>query len=144
MKPVAKSQHSMKCVLRRTLDLQVTAVRWERRSEIFRGCYASERAPLGAASRGRGKRGDPLFSGEVPTCLLPLDTVVPLCIAFTLMWKPRKRGQLYYPRGICTFSSSHFPFPLLLSQVSIKLSSRTQLKGLLLQDDFPDSPTSKS
>lgn len=60
------------------------------------------------------------------------------------MWKPRKRAQLYYPRGICTFSSSHIPSPLLLSRDPIKLSSRTQLKGLLLQDDFPDCPTSKS
>lgn len=77
LKPAGKSQHRMKSVLRWTLDLQVTEVRWERFSEIFRGCYAQEQAPLGAASRGRGKRGDPLFSGEVPTSCFLLTALFP-------------------------------------------------------------------
>lgn len=98
----------------------------------------------GSGQQGPWEKGRPSFLWGSSDLLLPLDTIVPLCKAFTLMWKPRKRAQLYCPRGICTFSGSHLSISSPPFSGLNQTSPRTQLKCLLLQEDFPDSPTSKS
>lgn len=103
-----KSQHRMKSVLCWTLDLQVTEVRWERCLK-YSVVVMLRAGTLGAASRGREK-GRPLFSGEVHL-LLPLDSIVPLCKAFTLMESTQEEHSSTVPGGFAPSQAPTFPFP---------------------------------
>lgn len=78
LKPAGKSQHRMKSVP--LLDVGLTGDRGEVGKMLRKysgGCYAQEQAPLGAATAGPWKRGDPLFSGEVPTSASSLTALFP-------------------------------------------------------------------